>query len=182
MRRLGSGLVLGALLAALLTQAAATAEAAPQRLSVGANGEEADGDSWGPAFSADGRIVAFTSGATNLVANDTNGAADVFVVSRRGGELRRVSLGRNGAEANGGSGAAALSATEHRHEAAVLLAAADAAARATAVELEPLEQELHGNTTRRLGQALGAEAFAAARAEGEALGLEQAVDRGLSTA
>lgn len=78
--------------------------------------------------------------------------------------------------------AAALSATEQRQEAAVLLAAADAAARATAVELEPLEQELHAETTRRLHEALGPEGFAAARADGEALSLEQAVDRALSTA
>jgi hypothetical protein len=32
-----------------------------------------------PAISADGRSVAFDSSASNLVANDTNGAADVFV-------------------------------------------------------------------------------------------------------
>src|SRR5205823_2841891 len=32
-----------------------------------------------PALSADGRLVAFQSAATNLVADDTNGATDVFV-------------------------------------------------------------------------------------------------------
>jgi hypothetical protein len=35
--------------------------------------------SGGLALSADGRFVAFTSDATNLVAGDTNGRADVFV-------------------------------------------------------------------------------------------------------
>jgi hypothetical protein len=34
-----------------------------------------------PSISADGRFVAFYSGATNLVPGDTNGAADAF---RRG--------------------------------------------------------------------------------------------------
>src|SRR5205823_12918533 len=32
-----------------------------------------------PALSADGRLVAFHSAATNLVADDANGATDVFV-------------------------------------------------------------------------------------------------------
>ncbi|PYU86903.1 MAG: hypothetical protein DMG08_29045, partial [Acidobacteria bacterium] len=34
-----------------------------------------------PVISADGRFVAFRSGASNLVANDTNGNFDVFVRS-----------------------------------------------------------------------------------------------------
>lgn len=39
-----------------------------------------NGVSWhGPAISDDGRVVAFESGATNLVPNDTNGAYDTFV-------------------------------------------------------------------------------------------------------
>ena len=39
-----------------------------------------NGVSWhGPAISDDGRVVAFESGATNLVPNDTNGAYDHFV-------------------------------------------------------------------------------------------------------
>jgi Tol biopolymer transport system component len=41
----------------------------------------AQGNSFGerPSLSADGRVVAFFSGATNLVAGDTNGVVDVFV-------------------------------------------------------------------------------------------------------
>jgi uncharacterized repeat protein (TIGR01451 family) len=38
--------------------------------------------SWAPAISADGRYVAFTSDADNLVAEDTNGSPDVFVRDR----------------------------------------------------------------------------------------------------
>src|SRR5439155_166831 len=44
-----------------------------------------------PALSADGRLVAFQSAATNLVADDTNGATDVFVHDRQTGTTERVS-------------------------------------------------------------------------------------------
>ena len=42
------------------------------------DGTRGDGNSEYPAISADGRYVAFSSGATNLVKNDTNGEQDVF--------------------------------------------------------------------------------------------------------
>ncbi|EIM26073.1 PD40 domain-containing protein [Microvirga lotononidis] len=51
------------------------------RLSVTAQGQEAiAGDSGYGSFSADGRYITFTSAATNLVAGDTNGVFDTFVV------------------------------------------------------------------------------------------------------
>jgi trimeric autotransporter adhesin len=54
------------------------------RVSVNTGGTQADASSGGPAtqgatISADGRFVAFGSRATNLVANDTNGAFDIFL-------------------------------------------------------------------------------------------------------
>ena len=48
-------------------------------VSVAANGGWADGASTDPAMTPDGRYVAFISAADNLVPNDTNGIADVFV-------------------------------------------------------------------------------------------------------
>lgn len=48
-------------------------------LSLAPGGGPADGDSWGATVSADGRFVAFSSDATNLVSGDTNGFTDVFV-------------------------------------------------------------------------------------------------------
>jgi Tol biopolymer transport system component len=50
-----------------------------KRVSVDSAGRQADGYSEDPAISSDGRYVAFDSNASNLVADDTNGAADVFV-------------------------------------------------------------------------------------------------------
>ena len=62
-----------------------------------------------PALSADGRIVAFQSDASNLVANDTNGAMDVFVHDRQSGTTERVSVNSSGAEKSGASDFPALS-------------------------------------------------------------------------
>lgn len=63
-----------------------------------------------PAISADGRYVAYASEATNLVIDDTNNAADIFVHDRQTGQTTRVSLATGGAQANGYSSSAALSA------------------------------------------------------------------------
>jgi len=64
-----------------------------------------------PAFSFDGRYVAFES-AVALVADDTNGVADVYVFDKVAGTVRRVSVSSAGAQALGGeSGQPAISAT-----------------------------------------------------------------------
>jgi hypothetical protein len=47
--------------------------------------------------------VAFSSNATNLVDNDTNGVADVFVHDRVAGTTSRVSVSSSGNQANGKS-------------------------------------------------------------------------------
>jgi Tol biopolymer transport system component len=69
--------------------------------SVDSNGVQGDGDSFLPAISADGRIVAFKSAAANLVPDDTNGVVDVFVHDCETGETSRVSVGTDGAQGNG---------------------------------------------------------------------------------
>ena len=50
-----------------------------ERVSLASDGSAADGASDRASISADGRYVAFTSTATNLVAGDTNGVQDIFV-------------------------------------------------------------------------------------------------------
>src|SRR5207237_6168551 len=53
-----------------------------ERVSVDSAGTESNGSSERPAISADGRVVAFWSSATNLVTGDTNATSDVFVHDR----------------------------------------------------------------------------------------------------
>src|SRR6185436_10712417 len=71
------------------------------RVSVSSSGEEANGTSFPSFVSADGRVVAFASSATNLVPDDTNDAIDVFVHDRDTGETTRVSVDSSGAQTSG---------------------------------------------------------------------------------
>jgi Tol biopolymer transport system component len=70
-------------------------------VSVSSTGERGNGDSFGGPISRDGRYVAFSSSASNLVSVDTNGTADVFVRDRTLGTTERVSVTSGGAQAHG---------------------------------------------------------------------------------
>jgi Tol biopolymer transport system component len=80
------------------------------RISVDSAGVAGNRDSGRPALSADGRLVAFESDASNLVVGDTNGATDVFVHDLVTGVTERVSVDSSGGEANDYSAQPALSA------------------------------------------------------------------------
>lgn len=71
-----------------------------ERVSIPSSGGEANGWSGDPAISADGRYVAYGSAATNLMAGDTNGVEDVFVVDRTDGSVARVSVAGGGTQAD----------------------------------------------------------------------------------
>lgn len=73
------------------------------RVSVAADGSQADADSYYTAISGDGRYVAFASDASNLVPDDTNGRIDVFVRDIAAGTTARVSVGSDGSQADGHS-------------------------------------------------------------------------------
>src|SRR4029077_12403300 len=77
------------------------------RVSVGAGGAQANGASSNARISADGRFVVFTSLASNLVAGDTNGVADVFERDLANGQTTRVSVSAGGVQGNDTSGGAA---------------------------------------------------------------------------
>ena len=79
-------------------------------VSVQPGGSTGDLGSSFSSISADGRFVAFTSFATNLVAGDANGCSDIFVRDRRTGETSRVSIDSAGAEADGSNDAPSISA------------------------------------------------------------------------
>jgi len=80
------------------------------RVSVDSSGTQADGTSSSPRISADGRYVVFSSGATNLVMNDTNMVNDVFLHDTQTGSTTRVSVDALGNELNGATHDAAISA------------------------------------------------------------------------
>jgi len=80
-----------------------------ERVSVSSGGDQATGDSLSPTISEDGRYVAFSSSATNLVSGDTNmcgtppltyNCPDVFLRDRQTGTTERVSLSSAEAQAN----------------------------------------------------------------------------------
>ncbi|MCK6447496.1 MAG: hypothetical protein L6Q99_13985 [Planctomycetes bacterium] len=79
-------------------------------VSVSSSGAQGDRGSREASLSTDGRYVAFSSDALNLVANDLNGLADVFVRDLQTQTTTRVSLDSSGAEANGASSEPCLSA------------------------------------------------------------------------
>jgi len=89
-------------------------------VSTSTSGDQANagGTSGTPSISADGRYVAFTSGADNLVSGDTNNALDIFVKDSVTGVLTRVSTSSSGAQGNAGlydygSNEATISADGH---------------------------------------------------------------------
>ncbi len=69
------------------------------RVTIGANGEQGNGNSYITSMSSDGRYVAFSSAASTLVAGDTNGAIDTFIKDTLTGELLRINVNSSGAEA-----------------------------------------------------------------------------------
>jgi Tol biopolymer transport system component len=71
-----------------------------ERVSVDSSGVQGDGDSTTPSISSDGRFVAFTSVATNLVPGDVNAHADVFVHDRHTGVTVLASVDTSGVQAN----------------------------------------------------------------------------------
>jgi hypothetical protein len=76
------------------------------RINVDPNGNEANQGQSGfhaPAISSDGRYISFVSAASNLVLNDTNNQADVFVRDTQTGQTTRVSVTSGGVQVNSGA-------------------------------------------------------------------------------
>lgn len=69
-------------------------------LSVDLKGRPGRLGSWDPSISTDGRFVAFTSRAPNLVPDDTNRTTDIFVRDRKTHSTERVSVSSSGAQAD----------------------------------------------------------------------------------
>ena len=81
-----------------------------ERVSRTPDGGPPDGGAGSAAISASGQVVAYSSNASNLVDDDTNGEWDVFVYDRETGETTRVSVATDGTQGNGeSSGEVAIS-------------------------------------------------------------------------
>jgi Tol biopolymer transport system component len=105
------GLLLAVLPVFVLMGGAPSASAADPlqhllRVSLGAlagGALEANDASYTPAVSADGRWVAFSSDASNLVPGDYNHSRDVFLRDTKSGEIRRISVSSAGQQGNADS-------------------------------------------------------------------------------
>jgi Tol biopolymer transport system component len=93
------------------------------RVSLDSGGTQANGHSFAPSVSGDGTLVAFCSYASNLVAGDTNGVADIFVKNVTTGAISRISTTSSGAQVSGGSTRPVIS--ENGNVVAFLSVAAD---------------------------------------------------------
>ena len=80
-----------------------------KRVSIPSGGGIADGSSFHSSISADGRYVAFGSDATNLIPNDGNHHADVFVHDRKKKKTKRVSRPNGGGIPDGASSRPSIS-------------------------------------------------------------------------
>ena len=79
------------------------------RLTMSFDGVETSGDNSVPSVTPDGRYMVFSSFARNLTSNNTNSQRDIFLRDLVTGAITRVSVGRDGIEANGNSDNSTLS-------------------------------------------------------------------------
>jgi len=85
-----------------------------KRVSVDSNGTEANGSSFQPSISGDGRFIAFQSSASNLVVGDGNGVQDIFVHDAVTAVTERISVSSGGVEGGNNSTNARIS-SDGRH-------------------------------------------------------------------
>lgn len=81
------------------------------RLSVSADGGDANGGSRNPAIDAVGSVVVFESDASNLVDGDDNGSTDIFLLTLPGGGTELISRSADGIPGDDASVAPQLDST-----------------------------------------------------------------------
>ncbi|GAA6619028.1 DUF4114 domain-containing protein [Scytonema sp. NUACC26] len=79
------------------------------RISVSSTGVEGNNFSYNPVISGSGRYIVFESLASNLVANDTNNASDIFIYDIQTSTTRRISVDSQGNQGNDASSSPAIS-------------------------------------------------------------------------
>lgn len=125
-------------------------------VSVDSSGAQGNHHSYSPTISADGRFVAFTSYASNLVPGDTNAKEDIFVHDRQTRETTRVSVDSSGEQGNDYSRLSTLSA-DGRYMAFSSAASNLVPGDSNAVEDAFVHDRLTGTTTRISVDSYGAQ-------------------------
>jgi hypothetical protein len=74
-----------------------------KRISNGFKGDQANSRCVLPTISSNGRYISFTSQASNLVSNDTNGQDDIFIYDNVSGSMSIASIASNELSANSAS-------------------------------------------------------------------------------
>ena len=74
-----------------------------RQITSGIGGSHPDNDSGYPRITADGRYVVYASAASNIVPNDTNNAADIFLYDRVANTTELISVNSQSQQANGRS-------------------------------------------------------------------------------
>lgn len=152
-----SGVAAIALVACVAPPGFAASGAGPVRVHLGAGEVQANAPLFGaPSLSADGSKVAFDSTASNLVSGDANGHGDVFVYGRADRSVRRVSVAGDGAEGDGGSGLATISADGSR--VAFVSAAANLIAGDRNGYVDAFVVDVPGGAVRPIGSPAGGQA------------------------
>jgi Tol biopolymer transport system component len=132
------------------------ATSASMRLvSVSRAGGNANSGSAGSVISGNGRYVAFYSFATDLVANDANGQADVFVRDLGTNTTRRVSVDSAGRQVNGDSSMVAPAISANGRYVAFVSDATDLVANDTNGQPDVFLRDTVARTTRRISVGMG---------------------------
>jgi Tol biopolymer transport system component len=108
-------------------------------VSAGLRGEPADGISSAPEISRDGRVIVFSSAATNLVGGrDANGRRDdVYAFDVRGGNVTRISVDNEGVQPASGASVAPSVSGDGRYVAFASSATFDGSAMTTGTGFPP---------------------------------------------
>jgi len=117
-----------------------------RRMSLRSNGTQGNNPSNHADISPNGRYVAFTSSATNLVGGDTNGASDVFLRDRKNKKTKRASVGNAGQ----GNGQSLLSTVSNKAQVAFVSQATNLVGGDTNATLDIFVRNTKANNTRRV--------------------------------
>ncbi|MBO1330144.1 hypothetical protein [Streptomyces sp. VRA16 Mangrove soil] len=110
MRGVSVAVLAGAMVALAATSASPAANPRTDRITLSSSGEQLEQSTSVNGLSADGRYAVFVSDDSHVVPGDTNGRSDVFVRDLRRGTVERVNVSSDGAQADGSSRRAEISA------------------------------------------------------------------------